>query len=188
MTPERPLRADAARNARAVIDAARALFAEYGVGVAMEQIGKAAGIGKGTLYRHFPTKDHLLAAVSRDRFDRLTASAESLITESTDPMDALAEWLRDFDRSAQRYRGMRAVLSEGIADEGSAIFADCRAMTSRVDALLEHAKEAGRAREDVEVTSLLSMVSALPERFRHDDGSSDLLDIVIRGISCGDAD
>lgn len=57
MSTERPLRADARRNALAVIEAARTLFAENGVDVPMEEVGRAAGVGKGTLYRHFPTRE-----------------------------------------------------------------------------------------------------------------------------------
>ncbi|MEU6322750.1 helix-turn-helix domain-containing protein [Streptomyces sp. NPDC047009] len=182
MTVERARRADARRNAQAVIDAARTLFAEQGVDVPMEQIGKAAGIGKGTLYRHFPTRDHLFAAVSRDRFNRLTAAAESLNSDLDDPLAALCEWLQDFDRSAQHYRGMRVVVSVGIADDGSAIFASCQAMTERADALLHRAKEAGQVRPEIDIRPLLSTVAALPERFRDADGASELLPVIIRGI------
>jgi AcrR family transcriptional regulator len=183
VSTERALRSDARRNAEAVIDAARSLFAEKGVDVPMEQIGRAAGIGKGTLYRHFPTKDHLLAAVSRGRFDRLRAEADSLISDNGDPLSALTQWLCDFDRSAQHYRGMRAIVSVGIADEGSAIFADCSAMTERAGTLLRKAQETGQVRQDIAITELLSMVAALPERFRDEDGSSRLLEIVLRGIT-----
>lgn len=183
MSSERAPRVDARRNAEAVIEAARTLFAERGVDVPMEQIGKAANLGKGTLYRHFPTKDHLLAAVSRDGFARLTASAESLIAAAEKPIEALNEWLRDFDRSAHGYRGMRSAISDGIADTGSAIFAECAAMTERADALLRYAQRAGQARRELEIRPLLSMIAALPERFRDDRGGSQLLEVVLRGIS-----
>jgi AcrR family transcriptional regulator len=183
MTTDRPLRADARRNALAVIAAARELFAEGGVDVPMEEIGKAAGVGKGTLYRHFPTRDHLFAAVSRDRFDRLAAEAEASLAEAGDSRAALIAWLRDFDRSAQEYRGLRGVVSVGIADEGSAIFTDCAQMKARAGGLLERAQEAGLIRADIDITELLSLVAALPDRFRDADGSSRLLEIVIRGIA-----
>lgn len=179
------MRADARRNALAVIEAARALFAERGVGIPMEDIGRAAGVGKGTLYRRFPTKDHLIAAVSRDRFDRLTAAADELAVEFPDPADALAAWLRDYDRSAQQYRGLRAVESAGIADEASAIFTDCAPMKARAGALLSAAQAAGEVRDDVEITPLLSLVASLPEGFRDPDGASRLLPVVLRGIADG---
>jgi AcrR family transcriptional regulator len=183
MTTDRPLRADARRNALAVIAAARELFAEGGVDVPIDEIGKAAGVGKGTLYRHFQTRDHLFAAVSRDRFDRLAAEAEASLAEAGDSRAALIAWLRDFDRSAQEYRGLRGVVSVGIADEGSAIFTDCAQMKARAGGLLERAQEAGLIRADIDITELLSLVAALPDRFRDADGSSRLLEIVIRGIA-----
>jgi AcrR family transcriptional regulator len=161
MNTARPLRADARRNATAVIDAARILFAEKGVDIPMEEIGRSAGVGKGTLYRHFPTRDHLLAGDARS---------------------ALNEWLRDFDRSAQEYRGLRAVVSAGIGNSGSAIFTDCAAMKQRAARLLDRAQGLKLLRSDIEITPLLSLVAALPEQFRNDDGSSQLLDIVLRGL------
>jgi len=182
MTVDRPLRADARRNALAVIDAGRALFAERGVDVSMEEIGRAAGVGKGTLYRHFPTRDHLYAAVSRDRFDRLAQEADELIAQSGDALTAFAAWLRDYDRSAQEYRGLRSVVSAGIADEDSVIFTDCAPMKARAEAMLNRAQAAGQVRGDVEITELLSLVAGLPERFRGDDGASRLLDVILRGI------
>lgn len=182
MTTDRPLRADARRNAESVIAAARELFAEGGVDVPMEDIGKAAGVGKGTLYRHFPTRDHLFAAVSRDRFDRLTARADASLSDA-DARAALIEWLRDYDRSAQEYRGLRAVVSAGIADEASAIFTDCAPMKQRAGSLLQRAQEAGLVRPEIEITELLSLVAGLPERFRGSDGASRLLDVIIRGIA-----
>ncbi|MDX6263693.1 MAG: hypothetical protein QOH84_5381, partial [Kribbellaceae bacterium] len=71
----------------------------------------------------------------------------------------------------------------GIADEGSAIFTDCAQMKARVDSLLKRAQEAGLIRSDVDITELLSLVAALPDRFRDADGSSRLLEIVLRGIA-----
>lgn len=182
MSTERPLRADARRNALAVIEAARTLFAENGVDVPMEEVGRAAGVGKGTLYRHFPTRDHLFAAVSRARFERLTDEAEAYLVKPGDAHAALVGWLRDYDRSAQEYRGLRAVVSAGIADENSAIFTDCVPMKERAGRLLARAQEAGQVRGDIEITELLSLVAALPEQFRAADGSSRLLEVVLRGI------
>ncbi|MFE7507711.1 TetR/AcrR family transcriptional regulator [Promicromonospora sp. NPDC057488] len=183
MASDRPLRADARRNALLVIEAARTLFAERGVDIPMEDVGRAAGVGKGTLYRRFPTKDHLIAAVSRDRFDRLTAAAGELAAEFPDPVDALGAWLRDYDRSAQQYRGLRAVESAGIADAGSAIFTDCAPMKERAGVLLAAAQAVGGVRADVEITPLLSLVASLPDAFRAPDGSSLLLPVVLRGIA-----
>lgn len=188
MTTERPQRADARRNAIAVIEAARTLFAERGIDVPMEEIGRAAGVGKGTLYRHFPTRDHLFAAVSRDRFDRLRAEADSLLADAGDPYEALEAWLRDYDRSVQHYRGLRAVVSEGIADEASAIFADCAPMKARAAALLSRAQESRQVRDDVDITEILSLIAALPDKFRDADGVSALLDLVLRGMVTGSAE
>lgn len=182
MTVDRQPRADARRNAEAVLEAARTLFAEQGVDVPMEQIGRAAGIGKGTLYRHFPTKEHVFAAVSRDRFDRLAAEADELLGRADDPKAAFLGWLGEFDRSAQDFRGIRAVVSAGIADENSAIATDCAPMKASARRLLLRAQDAGQLRADIEITQLLTLVAGLPEDFRNPDGSSRLLDVILRGL------
>jgi AcrR family transcriptional regulator len=183
MNTDHHKRVDARRNALAVIDAARTLFAQKGVDVSMEELGRAAGVGKGTLYRHYPTRDHLYAAVSKDRFDRLAIEATALLGDADDAYTALTQWLREYERGAQQYRGLRAVLGAGIANEGSAIFADCAPMKQQAGLLLKRAQDAGQVRNDIEITDLLSMIAALPEQFRHADGTSPLLEIVLQGIA-----
>lgn len=183
MSRDRALRADARRNADAIIEAAQAVFTEKGVDVPMEEIARAAGVGKGTLYRHFPTKDHVFAAVSHERFSRLTSDGEALLAEANDPLEAFIKWLRDYDRSAQRYRGLRAVVSTGIADETSAIFVDCAPMKEVARQLLKRTQDTGQARRDIDITELLSLIAALPERFRDEAGSSRLLDVILWGLA-----
>src|SRR3954465_6174363 len=86
---ERPLRADARRNRTAIVKAARAVFAKYGRDAQMDDVARRAKVGVGTLYRHFPTKDALLAAIVEDKFERLAAmTREAMAME--DPWEALA--------------------------------------------------------------------------------------------------
>jgi hypothetical protein len=75
------------------------------------------------------------------------------------------------------------VVSAGIADEGSAIYSGCVPMKERAGILLRRAQDAGQVCGDIEITELLSLVAALPERFRSSDGSSRLLEIILRGIA-----
>src|SRR5579863_8630413 len=90
----RPMRADAQRNYARLLDAASAAFLEHGADdVSLEEIARRAGVGIGTLYRHFPTRQALLEAVYRDQVETLSARAEELL-ESESPEDALAGWMR----------------------------------------------------------------------------------------------
>ncbi|HEU4946028.1 MAG TPA: helix-turn-helix domain-containing protein, partial [Kribbella sp.] len=82
-TTERPLRADAQRNRDQILAAASAAFSKCGLEATLEGIAKDAGVGIGTLYRHFPTRDDLVAAVFHDRIDELEALAEELLTSES---------------------------------------------------------------------------------------------------------
>ena len=88
----RPLRADAARNRALLLAAAADEFAEHGLEASVADIARRAGVGKGTVFRHFPTKDDLIAAIVLDRIEDLRASGERLLT-ADDPGDALLEFL-----------------------------------------------------------------------------------------------
>ncbi|MCU1583210.1 MAG: TetR family transcriptional regulator [Microbacteriaceae bacterium] len=79
------------------------LLAEDGANLPFEEVARVAVVGKGTLYRHFPTRDHLIAAVLRQRFDQLADEADELLI-STSPSNAVNMWLRSFDRIPERFR------------------------------------------------------------------------------------
>ena len=144
---ERTLRADARRNRERVIDAARECFAQAGLDAQMDEIAATAGVGVGTLYRHFPTKQALAEAIATDHFDRLAASALAGL-EEPDPWEGFASFLRN---SAQAQAGDRA-LAEVMAAEPEVM---CDAANRRADlheALAElvlRAQKAGSLRPDL---------------------------------------
>src|SRR3954452_2753784 len=94
-TESRPMRADARRNVERLLAVAKETFAERGADAPLEEIARRAGVGIGTLYRHFPTREALLEALLRDSFEPLRAEADRLLT-SPSPGDALDAWLRAF--------------------------------------------------------------------------------------------
>ncbi len=174
-------RADARRNRDALVAAAAILFAQQGEATTFEDVARAAGVGKGTLYRHFPTRDHLVAALVQIRFDELTRRADEL-NDSDDPGSAVDAWLREFDQYPVRSRGLRSTVGIGLADRGSAIATACLPMKRRFGQLLERAQSAGALRTDIDVTELLTVVASLPETFRDPEGRSPFLDVVLRGL------
>jgi AcrR family transcriptional regulator len=89
---ERPLRADARRNRERVLDAARDCFARHGLDAQMDDIARAAKVGVGTVYRHFPTKEALAEAIAADHFDHLAASAREAL-ENPDPWEGFSAFL-----------------------------------------------------------------------------------------------
>ncbi|HEY3165523.1 MAG TPA: TetR/AcrR family transcriptional regulator [Candidatus Limnocylindrales bacterium] len=154
----RALRADARRNIELLIAAAREAFAADGANAPLDDIAKAAGVGSGTLYRHFPTRLALVEAVYRDSVERLCAEGERL-TAVEPPAEALLDWLRGFVTVVSEKRGLAAALS----DEGraSTLFAECHGMINAAGStLLDRAKDAGAIRADVPLGDILKMAKA----------------------------
>lgn len=91
-SPTRKRRADAERNRELILDAAKASFTEHGANATLDDIGRQAGVGPGTLYRHFPTREALIEAVYRNEVDKLTAAAQRF-ADTLQPLDALRSWM-----------------------------------------------------------------------------------------------
>src|SRR5436305_3770092 len=106
-TPIRRPRADAVRNRARIVETASSVFAARGSDASLEEIARGAGVGIGTLYRHFPTRDDLVAAVFRDRIDELQARGEELLV-SDRPGEALAIWLHEQLLQAATCQGLSA--------------------------------------------------------------------------------
>ncbi|SQC42893.1 TetR family transcriptional regulator [Klebsiella pneumoniae] len=111
------MRADARKNYDLLIEVARDVFVEQGAEASLRDIARRAGLGMGTLYRHFPNRDSLLEALLRSRFAALTARAESLLL-AADPAAALLEWLAESVAFTHQHRGIIAPLMSAIDDHG----------------------------------------------------------------------
>ena len=142
---ERRLRADAVRNRRSVIDAARDAFARHGVTASLEDVARAAGVGPGTLYRHFPSRDELVLAVMDDGLTELHRLGVELIDEP-DLLRAVHRWLDAYIEQSARYEGLARTLASppAVADEHSICW---RAIEAGM-ALIRGAAEAGALRAD----------------------------------------
>jgi AcrR family transcriptional regulator len=184
--PERRLRADARRNAARVLEAAREVFAECGSEASLEEIARRAGVGIGTLYRHFPTRDALVEAVFRDTLDAATTRGEQMLL-SDDPATALATWLREQMRQSSACRGLAAEAMIMMLDEqGCGASNACDALHNIGAKLLERAQLSGAVRADTEIDDLLRLVNAIglatedaPDRV----GQSDrLFDLMMQGL------
>jgi AcrR family transcriptional regulator len=143
----RHLRADARRNREAVIAAARKLFADEGLDAQMPDVAKAAKVGVGTVYRHFPTKDHLIAALADDRFERLAEKAREGI-EADDPWEGLCDFIRYSARIQADDRGLCEVMGsrpEVMSDAAYAVGLD-----ELCDQLVRRAQDSGDLRKDLD--------------------------------------
>src|SRR5919199_157775 len=143
---ERALRADARRNREAVIAAAKALFADQGLDAQMPDVAKAANVGVGTVYRHFPTKDDLIAAMAAERFDRLAEKARECL-ESEDAWEGFADFIRFAAQIQADDRGLCDVM--GSRPEVMDVAARAAGLGELCERLVRRAQRAGELRRDL---------------------------------------
>jgi AcrR family transcriptional regulator len=156
---KRPQRADARRNYEKLVAAARDAFAEHDTSASLEDIARRAGVGIGTLYRHFPTRQDLLEAAYIDEVEAICRSADDL--GELPPWDALSEWLHRFVGFAATKRALAEQLFEYV-DRDSAVFQTCGAAISAAgEPLLARAQEAGAVRADTSFLDVARMVGGI---------------------------
>ncbi len=156
----RPLRADARRNRDRLLDVASAAFAEHGVDASLEEIARQAGVGIGTLYRHYPSRDALVEAVFRRSVDELVDSAGDLL-ESMPPEQALGEWMRRFVALVASKKGLATHLKSVLSEDSSIFAYSHERMNATMRTLVEAAVASGAVRPDVAPADLLSALSGV---------------------------
>lgn len=151
---EKPMRADARRNYERVVAAAQQAFTEQGPDAPLEDIARRAGVGIGTLYRHFPNREALIEAVYRSSIEHLSQRAHELLEEHT-PAMAFEHWLREQVQWVMANRVLATTLKAGM-DHNTPTFQLCRtAIVGAASTLLQAAQEAGAIRADIEPRDLL---------------------------------
>ena len=147
-------RADAIRNRERVLEAAKAVFSAGGPEASLEAVARRAGVGIGTLYRHFPTREALFEAVYRREVQQLSELAEALKSEA-DPVDALRRWLRSNVEFVATKKGMSAALALAVQSSSELMAFSFDRLTKAVGALLDRAVAAGEIRSDISPEDLL---------------------------------
>jgi AcrR family transcriptional regulator len=182
--PPRALRADAVRNYARLIEVAKAMFNEGGADTSLEAIAKAAGVGIGTLYRHFPTRDKLIVAVYRTDTQNL-AEAASRFSEALPPVEALRTWLRLFVDHIATKQVMCRALSSMVGDT-SEIYAESGALVkAAIELLVDRAVATGAIRLDIEPRDLLRAlagVAGISSAPGWEESAKRLVDILIAGV------
>ena len=154
----RPLRADARQNYERLVEAAAAAIGELGPSVSLEEVAKRAGVGIGTLYRHFPNRQALLEAVYRDQVNMNCVRGRELLAMEP-PAEALQQWLHSLLSNNLTMRGLKEAL---MAGEVSSQTSECRVSMHAVGGeLLARAQEAGTVRRDIEITDLLRLTHSI---------------------------
>lgn len=177
----RPKRADARRNYDQLIAAAREAFTERDRSASLEEVARRAGVGIGTLYRHFPTRADLIEAVYVEEVEALARSAEDVA--DLEAWDALITWLHGF----VGYIATKQALAEelfAIADANADVFSNCRAaLHAAGQPLLERAQQAGDVRADADIEDIIRMVGAIAKMPAAEPGQIErVLDLALDGL------
>ena len=183
---DRRVRADAQRNIDALLQAALAVFAESGVDAPVRRIAEEAGVGLGTIYRHFPQRCDLIVAVFRREVDACADAAAVLATEH-EPGEALARWMQRYVEFISAKRGLAAALHSGDQAYNSLPSYFQKRLRPALQALLEAAAATGNVRGGVEPCDLLRAVASLctPAHDVGPDHARRMVALLIDGLRYG---
>jgi AcrR family transcriptional regulator len=185
-SPKRP-RADAQRNRERLAEVAALEFAEHGIETSLEEIARKAGVGIGTLYRHFPSREHLVEVVYRREVEALSGAADELAARHP-PDVALSEWMQRFVDYIAAKRGMANSLKL-LSASNSELFSSSWGMISQaLRRLLDAARAEGLIREDIDVSDVfhaLSGIYAAPASPDWRDRSRRLVSLLMDGLRAG---
>jgi len=184
VTTARLLRADARRNRDLLLDAAVRAFSRDGAAATLDGIAKDAGVGIGTLYRHFPTREALVEAAYRGELARLCDAAGELLAELP-PDRALRAWMDRFVDYMRAKQGMRDVLNALVASGGDPFARSRDRMVTALGALLDAGRATGALRADVDAEDVLLAVSGVmlaAGKHASHDRVTRLLDVLVDGL------
>jgi AcrR family transcriptional regulator len=156
---DRPRRADARRNYQRLVAAAREVFAVEGGEASMEAIAREAGVGVGTLYRHFPKRIDLVEAVYREDVDEVVRTAEQVVA-NLDPWPAVAEFLKAFVEYGRRKRRFLNELREAADKNPDLQLGSRRRLEAAMSLVIERGQRAGVVRTDIDGADLMQLIGA----------------------------
>jgi AcrR family transcriptional regulator len=178
----RRLRADAALNRTRILQAAEQVFAQYGAAASTEQVAKHAGVGIGTIFRHFPTKEALLEELLTSRLALLAAQADAL---APDEEDAIFQFFAQFVRQASKKQAIVATLVSAGVDVKALMASGGRELRAAVGSLLACAQQAGLVRHDVGVAEIIGLLMGLAHAAEQGAWDARTLDRTLRIVFDG---
>jgi AcrR family transcriptional regulator len=171
MTGPKPMRSDARRNRERLLEVARAAFAADGLSVSLDEIARRAGVGPGTLYRHFPAKEALFEAVLQDRLQSLADEAGEL-SDAPDPGAALLGFIDRLVAEAALKRDLVDALASADAELGAGLAETGAQIRGGMCDLLARAQASGAIREDIGVDDLMTIVASMMFALRRRPGQA----------------
>jgi len=155
------VRADAKRNYDRLVEVAREVFREQGYDASLDEVAKRAGVGPGTLYRHFPNRDALLDAIMQSWVDRVEQAVEKTLAFEGPPRDLLLGWFEQYVALISLHKGGPAKITSAMGDPDSPILTKCQVLRGAHDRVIAALREQGALREDVETLQVIRLVGGV---------------------------
>ncbi len=155
------MRADAQRNRERLIEVAREVFREQGYDASLDEVAKRAGVGAGTLYRHFPSREVLLDAIMQSWVDRVNDAADKVLTHEGSPRELLVAWFESYVELISLHKGGPAKITQAMGDAKSPIVTKCQTLTAATNRIVERLEEEHALREHVEAVQMARLVGGV---------------------------
>jgi len=155
------MRADAQRNRDRIVEVAREVFGAQGYGASLDLVAKRAGVGAGTLYRHFPSRENLIDAIMQSWVDRVDEAADKTLAQEGGPRELLLAWLSAYVSLISLHKGGPAKITSALDDEGSPIRHKCQVLTAATDRVADRLRADGALREDTDTVSICRLVGGV---------------------------
>src|SRR3954465_7170717 len=153
--------ADAKRNYDRIVEVAREVFREQGYDASLDEVAKRAGVGPGTLYRHFPTRDKLLDAIMQSWVDRVNETAEKALAHEGSARDLLLAWFEEYVALISLHKGGPAKITSAMGDPDSPILTKCQVLSRASDRVAGRLREDGTLKDGVESLQVCRLVGGV---------------------------
>ncbi|GAA4374557.1 TetR/AcrR family transcriptional regulator [Nocardioides caricicola] len=155
------MRADAQRNYDRIVEVAREVFREHGYDASLDLVAKRAGVGPGTLYRHFPKRENLIDAILQSWVDKVTDTADKALAYEGDDRDVLLNWFERYVELISQHKGGPAKITSAMGDPESPIMTKCQVLANANARLIDRLREDGALREQVDTIQVCRLVGGI---------------------------
>ena len=155
------MRADALRNRERLIETAREVFREQGYDASLDEVARRAGVGAGTLYRHFPNREVLLDAILQSWVDRVTDTTDKVLVHEGSPRDLLLAWFEAYVGLISLHKGGPAKITSAMGDDSSPIATKCQTLAAATQRVVDRLEEQHALRDHVDAVQMCRLVGGV---------------------------